>query len=488
VIKNPHPPFRIATIAVFAAIILPTLFQDGMFMDGLLYACVGKNLSQGMGSWWHPHFSDTFKSDYHEQPPMLFWLQSIFFRVLGTGYWVERFYSLLAALANAFLISRLWKKLFPKTNEQRNFSWLPVLFWISMPVIYFTFINNLEEGTMSIFALSSVYCIISALNDSKNKYLLLILGGLFIFCSGMTKGIQGTFPVATVFFYWLASGKISIREMLRYSAVVIAVPVVIFALLLTNQTVYESFRSYYYTRIYFTFHNEDTHTTGNHFSLLFRLLGELSPSCVLVGIIYILSRLLDCRWKFSREVKRDVIFLLLTGLSASLPLMVTLEQRSFYLATSLPYFGLCLAMLAMPGITGLFSKISVKSVGMKVLLYAGVLVIVSSLAFSFILHDKPKREAGALADCKIIASETGNGVVLGTTQELFRRWSLQGYFMRYYNICLEDGTGENRKYLLLAKEQPFAEHEKYLKVDLPLTEFELLKLRSSSPELKLNGF
>src|SRR4051812_39797406 len=121
-IKDPHFPFRIATLAAFIAILCPTLFQDGMFMDGLLYAAIGKNFSQGLGTWWNLYFSHCWGSDYHEQPPMLFWLQAAFFRLFGTGFWVERLYSLLAAIANAFVISLIWKKIFLPKSDERNFN------------------------------------------------------------------------------------------------------------------------------------------------------------------------------------------------------------------------------------------------------------------------------------------------------------------------------------------------------------------------------
>ena len=33
-------------------LVLPVLIMDGMFMDGVLYACVSKNLANGFGSMW----------------------------------------------------------------------------------------------------------------------------------------------------------------------------------------------------------------------------------------------------------------------------------------------------------------------------------------------------------------------------------------------------------------------------------------------------
>ena len=52
-----HLPFRIFTLAIFIVLIVPLLVQDGMFMDGVLYAAVAKNQAEGFGSFWQPIFA-----------------------------------------------------------------------------------------------------------------------------------------------------------------------------------------------------------------------------------------------------------------------------------------------------------------------------------------------------------------------------------------------------------------------------------------------
>src|SRR6478672_5155878 len=94
------------TIGVFSILLLPALFMDGMFSDGMLYASVSKNYAQGYGSFWEQFYSATSNSGFHEQPPFMFFLQGMFFKVLGYGVYTERFYCLAAALINVFLINR----------------------------------------------------------------------------------------------------------------------------------------------------------------------------------------------------------------------------------------------------------------------------------------------------------------------------------------------------------------------------------------------
>jgi 4-amino-4-deoxy-L-arabinose transferase-like glycosyltransferase len=92
----------------FLGLILPVLIQDGFFMDGLLYTCVAKNQGNGIGSFWFPISDATWnvagKTTFHEHPPLVFGIQSIFFEVLGNSMYVERFYSFLTACITALLI------------------------------------------------------------------------------------------------------------------------------------------------------------------------------------------------------------------------------------------------------------------------------------------------------------------------------------------------------------------------------------------------
>jgi len=45
---NFHFPFWVFTISVFIIAILPSLIQDGMFIDGIQYAAISKNLANGL--------------------------------------------------------------------------------------------------------------------------------------------------------------------------------------------------------------------------------------------------------------------------------------------------------------------------------------------------------------------------------------------------------------------------------------------------------
>src|ERR1035437_10816961 len=110
--------FWILTSGVFCALILPQLVQDGMFLDGVFYASISRNLAHHLGSFWNPHYSQTIYQSLHEQPPLMFWLQGLFFHLFGDSIYVERIYSLLTAIITALGINLIWKEILDRKSTR----------------------------------------------------------------------------------------------------------------------------------------------------------------------------------------------------------------------------------------------------------------------------------------------------------------------------------------------------------------------------------
>ena len=131
-------------LALFLVLFAMPLVQDGMFIDGVCYAALSNNLANGIGSLWSLKLTDTMFSEFNEHPPLMFGIQSLFFRVLGSGYGTERVYCVLVALLTIFLMARIWRIVFQNTPIM---AWwpLPVFFWI---FICFWILTHLDEFTL----------------------------------------------------------------------------------------------------------------------------------------------------------------------------------------------------------------------------------------------------------------------------------------------------------------------------------------------------
>ena len=104
-----------------------------MFVDGVVYATMSRNLAVGLGTCWEPHYTEFCQPKFHDSLPLALIVQSIFFRVLGEHYLVEKAYSLFTMLATLCLIPPAWRMLAAEIPSIRRQSWLPVLLWVLIP-------------------------------------------------------------------------------------------------------------------------------------------------------------------------------------------------------------------------------------------------------------------------------------------------------------------------------------------------------------------
>ena len=105
--KNSRP-YYIIVFGLFLGICAPSLWSDGMFMDGLYYAAISRNLADGLGSFWYLHFTDFSYPIFHEHPPLAMGLQSILFYFFGDSIYIERLYSFFTFIFTGAIIHLIW--------------------------------------------------------------------------------------------------------------------------------------------------------------------------------------------------------------------------------------------------------------------------------------------------------------------------------------------------------------------------------------------
>ena len=454
-IKNStNLPFWLFTFSVISVLIVSQLIQDGVFMDGMLYISVSKNLADGIGTFWNPHFSLTSMASFHEQPPLYFGLLAFFYKIFGTSMYVERMFCFVCYVITAIYINKLWKKIFLFNAHIASISWLPVLLWSSIPVCFWAYTNHVEETVMAVFTTLSIYYIYCA-SFLKSKIIYnLILGGVFIFLSSLTKGLQGMFPIISVGLYWIMRRNLSLKKMIIYSFILIGVPALIYGfLLLTNAEVYQSIKSYFQIRLIGTFNNVGA-TTDTHFDLLFRLFWELLPIAALSSIILFFTKKHKAFDVINKEHYKKLFWFVLIGLSGSLPLMVTLEQRGFYLVTSFPFFAIAIAMWLAPRITVFINKINVSSSRFMVLKITSIVLLLATTVFSFLQIGNTKRDNDLLTDVYAIGKIVPPGDVVITPEDMHNDWSLRGYLIRNFYISTDQYSEPAHTYYLLRKDLP----------------------------------
>ncbi len=410
------------------SIALP-LFQDGMFVDGILYATVARNLALGYGTFWDPYVSQTFMQHFHEQPPLVFWLQSFFFRLVPHSIYPERIYSFCFLLFSVWGIRKFWREI------STHFSFWPAILFLSIPTIRWGVVNNVLENSMLFFDLMAVFFFYKAMKN-KNGTWFLLAGILLTFLASFSKGIQSLFPLATPLIYTLAYGqKLSDRKTWVYTLFAFIGIAAIYGILLISNEMQESYRMYFEQR-FVDFPKTKHANTDNRLKLLYHLGIELAIPILVACCILLFSRINNpLKEKFRLAIHENTRFFILIGLSASLPLIITFEQRGFYLNTSMPYYALALACISQSSLSifqNKYLRYQKHGFALKTLLItSGLIGIMTTIYFA----GKPKRDADKLHDIHLIARDVGAEGNVCTTHE-WEDWSMRYYFARYHHVSV----------------------------------------------------
>ncbi|CAN5406257.1 hypothetical protein BH09BAC5_BH09BAC5_25920 [soil metagenome] len=216
-------------------------------------------------------------------------------------------------------------------------------------------------------------------------------------------------------------------------SVVITIPAAIFCIVAWfTPVIHTSFAEYFTSRFGNTFsHLNDT--SSSRFHILFELLIDVPITFALVVIILLTT------WKKIpllqgwREHKKLILFFIAVAATGILPLMITLEQRGFYLITALPYLAIAIALFANPGMNWLMQKVSSRKIISNSISIFSLILIAGSIIATIALAGKPKRDTVKLHDLALIAKTTGPGIIL-TSADIDCDWGLLVYGQRYYNL------------------------------------------------------
>jgi 4-amino-4-deoxy-L-arabinose transferase-like glycosyltransferase len=461
------PPW-LFTIAIMTGLVLPLIFQDGMFVDGIFYSVVSKNMATGHGSFWSPWYSQSGfggMQGFHEHPPLVFGMQSLFFLLLGKGLYTERIYTLCTFIASALLIHATWKKISP-TETQKDAGWLPLLLWATTPLVFWSFSNNMQENSMGVFVLFSVYFFTCSLK-AERELPLLLLSGASVFLASFSKGIPGLFPLAAPVLYWLIVQEVPAMRMIYQSAVLLLTVCLLYCGILLIPAARECLSVYFFQRLAVRVGHFPT--VESHFWILGRVLLEIAPAAALVLVALVIRKVR--RKKASADVRMAAFFTAM-GLAGTVPLALTLVQRGFYFVPALPFFSLGFALLLSPALPRLAARIS-EGPARRFLNILGVLLAGAALAATIFLAGKPKRDAAMLADIYIMGPHIPPDSIIGVPHEMWNEYSFEGYFLRYFDVSMIEGT--SFPYYLTPKHSAGPPPPGFSKIELPTKTYDLYR-------------
>ena len=471
-ISKQQAPFWLLAIAVLIGITIPELMKDGMFMDAMLYASVAHNLSEGFGTFWFPQFSLKNLSgltSFHEQPPLVFGIQALFYKVFGDSMYTERIYTFVTMCITAWLIKILWEEVCDR-SEIKKMAWLPLIIWITIPVCFWSYRQDMHENTMGIFTLASAIFIFRGLKKDSFDSVRFLVAGFFIFLATFSKGVPGLFTCTLPFIYWLTMRNIPFKKVIASSLVIAAVPIIAYGILLCFKESRESLSMYFFKRLIGRINEEPTVTT--RLNIIGHIFSELIPQMALMVVVVLLTGLKKTRTLLQQSNNRLIWFFILSGFAGSLPLMLTMVQKGFYLVPAMPFFAIGISLFVAELICGPVSKINVNSAGYKIFKIATIAGICAVIIISPLQIGKASRNKDMLHDVYLIGKTVPKFGAVTVGDEMWNEWDLQCYLVRYFNISLDPNALD--KYYLVDRQMHLKPPpENYSKLDIGLIDYDL---------------
>lgn len=452
-------------ISLYIGITAPSLWTDGMFTDGAIYSVIARNSAFGNSGFWHLKFSETIMNPFYGHPPLVFFLESLVYRIFGEGLIVERLYSFLTGISVIILIFIISNKIFPTKNNRAAF--LSTLLFLMFPLVSWSFSNNMLENTVSVFVLLSFLLLLKSY--SVKRYTMLFLSGIFLFGGFMSKGFTALFIWSVPLFYYIIFRKSSLKRMFSDTILFIVFTVLPFLILMYfSENARNFFDNYFNEQIIGSIKN--VKTVSSRLFIISSLLNEMIIPTVLFIIIYIIAAIKKTKINLKKDTLKIVLFFFLISLSGILPMMISLKQRSFYIVPALPFLAISFGFL-FNEILEYFQRF-IMIFKKRIFVFISYILLGTAFAMIFLFAGKPGRDKIDISDVKLIKEIVPEGEILTISKSLYKNWSMYAYMQRYGKYSL---SKEKNNIWLLSGNNDFTDSTVYRKINLKLKKYTLNK-------------
>jgi len=329
-------------LSLILALMIGPILRDGMFKDGLVYTNIARNMADGLGGFWTPML-DRLGPIFFEHPPLLFWIESLFFRAFGDHLWTEDMYNFVILGGTIGVMYGIWRALVPATRRQLFF--FPLLLWVLSQEVQLRYPNAMLECGMTLVLLLTAWSFLRLLGRGRGMQGLVV--GVGSFLAVLCKGPAGLFLLAMPALH----GLIVERRFNVWEFVV--APVVCAAcfglLFLLEPAALEFFTGYLDKQVFAALRGERMENIADsRLDILWAVLLMNLPAFVLCGLPRLIRPGEEAGSKSSQSTTRYGYLFLAIAASAVLPLMVSIKQASYYQLPALPFLFIGLGLLLAP--------------------------------------------------------------------------------------------------------------------------------------------
>lgn len=440
------------TAAAFVAALLPRLVRRGLFLDGLTYAAIARNMAEGHGHFWQPSYTTTIYPAFYEHPPLAFWLQSLWFRSLGDHWYVERLYCAAAAVAIAALTAWTWRAAYRadggSVDDAAAVEWLPLLLWIAVPVVSWTIVGNLLEATVGVFAAAAVAAIAvgTAVGTRSAAAASGALSGLCVGGAVLSKGPVGLFPlVAPMMLAILPERR---RRLIACAAAQLGTVALCALLIAALPAARTSILRYLTDQVAASLAGRREVSRSS-----WTILIALGPGVWLpMLVVAVLALLIARRWSpTSGRDRRVAAAFTLVGLAGTLPMLMSPKQSGFYVMPAVPFLAIGVAAIMRSTVVEMVRRIAAVRAAWSIAAVALLLAISTVAAIGLGAFD---RDAERIAEMDRLASSVPRGDTIGLCPAANGDWVLHAWFQRRFEVSLDASATRHEWFLKAGPDAP----------------------------------
>ncbi|HET7239199.1 MAG TPA: glycosyltransferase family 39 protein, partial [Terrimicrobiaceae bacterium] len=418
--------------------------QPGMFVDGVTYASLSRNLAEGRGSFWVPFYTSTLYPQFHEQPPLGLGLQAVVFAAFGDHLAVERVYSFAMGILSGFLIILVWRS----TVRAREFEWLPVFFWLLPLTVTWSIVNNMLENTQTVLTTLAILAYVRSLHSEERFWTWSSVAGISVVGAVLTKGPVGFFPLAAPLVIPLLMRERATQTLRSGAAMAVTALIGLCVVLWLAPPAALS-----------------TYLTEQIVAAVSGARGDgrwMSLGRHLTGIVVRMSIPLVLAFLWSTIRKREIyrhdgpetasawtwIFMAL-ALAGSLPVAVSARVAGHYLVPSIPLFALAFASLSVWVFGSALTRWRGRPAVQRLVGLFGALLLAGSAAVPLLggAIERP-RDVGWIREYHAMSPVLPRGSTIGTCPMVRSDWGLHAYMQRFFEVSLDPEPGHAHRYFL----------------------------------------
>lgn len=487
-------------IGAFLLLISGSFLTEGLPGVGRDNAVVSQRMSEGFEKFWLPSLDTPGNPDRSNYLPLGYWLESKWFSLFqADSFLVEKCYSVLIFIVLGLLIMWIWCL----SAGSRRTGWLPLMCWLSIPLVSWSATSNLLEGTMSIFILLSVAFMLKgskaasvaskrkAVGRSAGSYGVtrmtwFVLAAVMMELAFLVKGFAGLFPVVFPLLYWLLVRREKIMNAIRETSIIVIVWFVTlgFVVLFSHEV---------YNHLYNYLHHQliggvlHVRTVASHFYILY----AFAKQAVIPVSIIVLVSLIRIRkrpvyrylffWRHKNKLTADQMerarfgwFYVALGLSGVIPIMMGLKQQEFYLVPTLPFFAIAMACLLhelLIDLIDMMNDLSHKVITALAILFFGVGVVLNMAS----IHKVTSNQV-LLNDMKVILPYLEHGECITVPPEILESTEVGDFFYRYKGITFDTVWTGNHLLIHYGRPQGVPAGMEARKLELPTSQYSLWEL------------